>query len=265
MIKGLRLAAALLLSALAAGAVDWKTLKPQGYVSDFAGVIDAPAKSRLEQYLAAAQGATGAQIALVTLPSLQGEPIEDVANTLFRAWGVGQKGQNNGVLILFAIGDRRDRVEVGYGLEPILTDGAVGSILRQVRPLLAKQQYGAAMMDAAQEIGGRIAEAKHVAIPAELPRPPRPSPMDSIPWPLAIGGLILLVWLIRLFRSQDSRPGSYRRGGGGFWPGGVFDARPTPITWGGMGGGGFGGPDSGDSFGGFGGGDSGGGGASSSW
>ena len=59
-------------------------------------------------------------------PSLEGEPIEDVANTIYRAWGVGQKGKNEGILLLLAIGDRRNRLEVGYGLEPILPDGFVG-------------------------------------------------------------------------------------------------------------------------------------------
>ena len=56
--------------------------------------------------------ATGVQIALVTIPSLQGEPIEDVANTLYRAWGVGQKGKNEGILLLLAIGDRRNKLEI---------------------------------------------------------------------------------------------------------------------------------------------------------
>src|SRR5580700_593978 len=118
--KCLRLSVLLALGAAAAGAVDWTALKPQGYVSDFAGVIDAASRQQLENYCGVVERSTGAQIALVTLPSLQGEPIEDVANTIFRAWGVGQKGKNEGILLLLAIQDRRNRLEVGYGLEPIL-------------------------------------------------------------------------------------------------------------------------------------------------
>ena len=83
-----------------AQAVDWKALKPQGYVSDFAEVIDAASKRQLEAYCATVERSTGVQIALVTIPSLEGEPIEDVANTIYRAWGVGQKGKNEGVLLL---------------------------------------------------------------------------------------------------------------------------------------------------------------------
>ena len=85
------------------------------------------------------QRATGVQMALVTIPSLEGEPIEDVANTIARAWGVGQKGKNEGILLLLAIQDRRSRLEIGYGLEPILPDGLAGSVLREMRPALRQQ------------------------------------------------------------------------------------------------------------------------------
>src|SRR4051794_16516170 len=94
--------------------VEWKQLKPEGYVSDFARVIDAQSRAQLEAYSASVQKATGAQLALVTIPSLQGEPIEAVANELARAWGIGQKGQNDGILLLLAVQDRRSRLEVGY-------------------------------------------------------------------------------------------------------------------------------------------------------
>src|SRR5512132_2328497 len=122
MTKWLRLTVLMAAFAFAGEAVDWKALKPQGYVSDFANVIDAGSRSQLEAYGGTVERSTGAQMALVTIPSLQGEPIEDVANALYRAWGVGQKGKNEGILLLLAIGDRRSRVEVGYGLEPIMPD-----------------------------------------------------------------------------------------------------------------------------------------------
>jgi uncharacterized protein len=96
---------------------------------------------------------TGAQVALVTLPSLEGEPPEDVANTIYRSWGVGQKATNEGILMLISVADRRTRLEVGYGLEPILPDGLAGGILREMRPALRQQQYGQAMFAAAQTIG----------------------------------------------------------------------------------------------------------------
>lgn len=259
--KCLRLSVLAALCACAAGAVEWKALKPQGYVSDFAGVIDGSSKERLEAYCGAVERSTGAQMALVTIPSLQGEPIDDVANTIFRAWGVGQKGKDEGILLLLAIGDRRSRLEVGYGLEPILPDGLDGSILREMRPALRQQRYGEAMMAAADTLGTAIAESKHVAVTAPLQRRIRSSPTDSIPWPLLLGGLFLLIWLMR-----SGGPRGYSGGGGGgFLPGLILGSVLGRSSWGSRGSGGFGGFDSGDGFGGFGGGDSGGGGASSDW
>src|SRR5260370_14223767 len=83
--KWLRVSVLLGLFASAGLAVDWKALKPQGYVSDFANVIDPASKSQLEAYCAAVERSTGAQIALVTINTLEAEPIDDVANTIYRA------------------------------------------------------------------------------------------------------------------------------------------------------------------------------------
>src|SRR5438105_3505137 len=156
--------------ASSAAAVDWKALKPQGYVSDFAHVIDPTGRAQLESYCAAVEHATGAEIALVTIPSLQGEPVEDVANTLFRGWGVGKKGKNEGVLLLLAVAERKSRLEVGYGLEPLIPDGFAGSVLREMRPSLRQQKYGEALKAAAETIGNTSAKAKNVSLTAPLPR-----------------------------------------------------------------------------------------------
>ncbi|MEO8597824.1 MAG: TPM domain-containing protein [Candidatus Solibacter sp.] len=262
MINWLRVSVLLGLFTLPGWTVDWKALKPQGYVSDFAGVIDSASKARLETYAAAVERSTGAQMALVTIPTLEGEPVEDVANTIYRAWGVGQKGKNEGILLLLAIGDRRNRLEVGYGLEPILPDGFSGSVLREMRPALRQQQYGEALMAAAETIGNTVAKSKNVTITEQLPRRMRPKSSDSIPWPMIVGGILLL-----LFLSRGGRGGGYSGGGGGgFLPGLILGNLLSRGSWGSRGSGGFGGFDSGDGgFGGFGGGDSGGGGASSDW
>ena len=258
----LRAGLALAAFAAAGGAVDWKTLQPQGYLSDFANVVPEANRAPLEAYCAAVEHSTGAQIALVTIPSLEGEPIEDVANTIFRAWGVGQKGKDEGIMMLVAVQDRRDRLEVGYGLEPILPDGLAGSILRQMRPALRQGDYGDAMLAAAETIGSAIAKAKHVTIADGPPRRYRPSASESIPWPMILGGIFLVLWLMRA-----GAPRGYGGfGGGGILPALILGNLMGRSTWGSRGGGGFGGFDSSDGgFGGFGGGDSGGGGASSDW
>lgn len=244
--------------ALAAGTLlgfDWKTLRYEGYVSDFAHVVDPQSKLALEQYGLAVQKATGAQIALVTIPTLAGEPIEDVANTIFRAWGVGTKGKDDGIMLLLATGERKSRLEVGYGLEPVIPDGFAGHILDEMRPALRQQRYGEAMIAAAETIGSTIAKAKGVVIPAQLQRHISPHPADFLSWPIVLFGLFFIIWLVfaaRRFRS-------------GWLPAVILGNMMGRSTWGGRSGGGFGGYDSGGSFGGFGGGDSGGGGASSSW
>ena len=253
--KSLRLGALLLLCACAGFAVDWKALQPQGYVSDFAGVVDADSKAQLETFCTAVEQSTGVQMALVTVPSLEGEPIEDVANTIFRAWGVGAKGKNEGVMLLLSVGDRRSRTEVGYGLEPILPDGLAGSILREMRPALQQANYGEALMAAAQTIGSTVATAKNVTIQAPLRRRVQRRTTDSIPWPMLLGGLFVLAWLMR----------GGGGGMGGLLSGLILGNMMGRSSFGGRGGGGFGGGDSGGGFGGFGGGDSGGGGASGSW
>lgn len=247
----IRVAAVLL--ALAAGplaAVDTKKLKPRGYVSDFAGVIDARWLEKTETYLAELEKRTGAQVAVVTLRSLEGDAIEDVATRLYNEWGIGKKGKDEGALVLFAIEERRSRIENGYGLEPVLTDGATGAILRSLRAALRAGDYGAAAFSAANQIGEAIGAG---AAPAAAERSPSREPRGGIPWPLVIFGLFLLFWLLS-------------RGGGG--RGGRRSGLPFPIflpggSSSGWGGGGFGGGSTG--FGGFGGGSSGGGGASSDW
>ena len=156
---------------VAAYAVDFAALQPQGYVSDFAGVIDASSRARLEQYCAALEKSTGVQMALVTVPTLSGEPVDDVANALFRKWGIGQKGKNDGILLLLSIQDRRSRLELGYGLEPDITDGMAGDTLRAMRPYLREQRYGDAFLEAASDIGTRISKARNVALDTPAPQP----------------------------------------------------------------------------------------------
>jgi uncharacterized protein len=260
----LRFGVLVCLGVAAAFATDFAALTPQGYISDFAGVLDQAGRQRLEQYCAQLEKATGAELALVTLPSLQGEPVEDVANAMFRKWGIGKKGKDEGILLLLVIQDRRSRLEVGYGLEPIIPDGFAGSVLRAMRPHLRENDYAGAVEEAAATIGSRIAQAKNVSLDAPL-TPQRHSRRREAPIPLIVffGGIVAFILFSALLGGRGGP-----RGGGG--PGGFLAGMLLGNLLGssggyGRGGGGFGGYDSSDGFGGFGGGDSGGGGASGDW
>jgi uncharacterized protein len=255
--------AVLLLLALPVLAIDIATLKPQGYVSDFAGVIDAQSKADLEAFSARVEKATGVEMAFVTLDSLAGESLEDFTNDLYRRWGVGKKGKDEGLLLLLVVNDRRSRLEIGRGLEEHIPDGMAGALLSEMRPFLRESQYGAAFSTAAHSLATRIAQRKGVQIPDAGPmrrRPPPQAVTDTIPIPLILGGIFLLFWIM----GMGGRRGG-RGGGGGLLPGIILGNMMGRSSYGGHSGGGFGGYDSGGGFGGFGGGDSGGGGASGSW
>jgi uncharacterized protein len=249
-------------------ALDPNTLQHTGAVNDFAHVIDGATRAQLERFAINVEKKTGAALVFVTIDSLEQQPIEDFANRLYVAWGIGQKGKDEGALVLLAVRDKRSRIEIGRGLEPIITDGTSGSILREMRPALRENDFGDAMVLAAQRLAQRIAQEKGVSLAdQEQPaaRRERPPETGSIPWPVLLGGIFLLFWILGGIGRRGGRGGG---GGGGFIPGLILgNLMGRGTSWGGgtYGGGGFGGYDSGDSFGGFGGGDSGGGGASSTW
>jgi uncharacterized protein len=257
-----------------ASALDTSKLKPTGYVNDFAHVIDAGSAAQIEAYCGNVERATGAQLAIVTVDSLDDEPVEDVAVRLFKEWGIGKKGTDDGLLILLAIKDHKNRVEVGYGLEPVITDGYAGGVLRGIRPILRSGNYGGALLAAAQQFGQRIAEAKGVTIQGQPPA--QTGSRDSDGGGVGIFGIIIFfVIMMFIFRALSGRGGPGARGGGsgmgGFLTGmllGNMMGGGRRGGWGGgggFGGGGFGGGGGGGGFGGFGGGGSGGGGASGGW
>jgi len=103
-----------------------------GRVTDNAEILSAPMRKTLTDRLKAHEERTGNQIAVLTVPSLEGESIEGYAEEVFKAWKLGQKGKDNGILLVVAPQDRRMRIEVGYGLEGTLPDSAAGSIIRNV-------------------------------------------------------------------------------------------------------------------------------------
>ena len=127
--------------------------KPRGYVNDFASVFTPDTAAGLEDALRLAEQETTAEIVIVTVPNLGGDTIEGYAVELFEQWGIGKKGRDNGVLLLLAVAERKVKIEVGYGLEPYITDGLAGRILDQsVLPDLRGDNFSLGIIKGAQAI-----------------------------------------------------------------------------------------------------------------
>jgi uncharacterized protein len=237
-------------------------------VNDFAGVIDAANEQALDALIRRLQAATGDVLIVATIKTFQPEPdIASYAVKMFenRGRGIGQKGKDNGLLLLVAVDDRAVRAEVGYDLEGIVTDGYAGQLSRDVMvPFFRRGDYGGGLVAGAQALAARIAEGRGVTLDGVPVRRGRDSD-DGAGFPI---GLVLFMLFIglnvvrsivgrltgrrgRRRRRWGSYVGPFGPGYGGGWGGGG--------SWSG-GGGGFGG-----GFGGFGGGRSGGGGGGASW
>jgi uncharacterized protein len=257
-IKLLAVLFALIGAAFLARAEDIKSIHPTGYVTDLAGVIAPDTKTQLEALCTEVEQKTGAQIAIVTVHSLDGNTIEDYAADLYKQIGVGDKQSSRGVLLLVAPDLRQYRIEVGYGLEPVITDGRAGDAGRAMVPLLRQGDYSGAISTATSQLANYIAADRGVTLSATSAAPTSEAPPSS-DGSGSNGIWIFLGILFILFIL--SRIGGGRYGGGSWWI--------LPLLFGGGGGrggysgGGFGG--GGGGFGGFGGGMSGGGGASGSW
>jgi uncharacterized protein len=244
----------------AAHAEKWQDLPRSGCVSDFAGVLSAQFEQRFSALCEEVWNKAEAAMVLVTIRTLEGVPIEEFANRLYERWGIGRPPENRGVLLLYTIEDRQYRIEVGYGLEPILPDGRVGSFARSAVPLLRADDYDGALWQVAARIAEVIAADRGVTLATLAEAPPvgsrsdraPPSAPEGIPWLLSLllffGFWGFWIWLLARGRRSRFRG---RRGWGGWYVG--------PAGWGRGGFGGSGG------FGGFGGGISGGGGASGGW
>jgi uncharacterized protein len=229
-----------------------------GRVSDAAGILPAETVAKLDTELAALEKQTTIQVVVATVPDLQGYEIDEYGYQLGRAWGIGQKGKNNGALLIVAPNQRKVRIEVGYGLEGTLTDALTSQIIR--RDIIPRFKAGDmaggvvagtdALIKLVEMPAGDRAMAAAEAAQAERQTSHGPS-LGTVIWLV-----IIIIWLFiaisRQRRGLRSGPtiiwGPGLGGGGGGWGGGGGG-------WGGGGGGGFGG----------GGGGFGGGGSSGGW
>lgn len=262
------LGCALILTPAFLRAENLKDLKPQGYVNDFAGVLSPDARNKLTALCAEVDQKAHFQIAIVTIHTLDGEALEQFSVDLAQKWGVGPK-TDRGVLILLVVNDHLYRVEVGYGLEPILPDGKVGGFGRDMRPALRSGNYDAALLQLTGSIAATIAQASGVTLSQSPPRRARSQPNQGFdPGKLVLIAIAFLFFgglgLFSRLRGGPRGPGGW--GWGGPWMGGGLGGfGGGGFGRGGWPGGGFGGGGGGGGFGGFGGGSFGGGGASGSW
>jgi len=217
---------------------------------------------RLENLCAELEQKTGAEMAIVTVRSLEDETVEQYGNELYKQLGVGSKKENRGVLLLVAPTERKYWTEVGYGLEPVINDARAGDAGRLMRSYFLQGNYSAGIEAAAWQLAKYIADDRGVTLTATPPARtarPRQDESRSFPiWPILIVLFIVIRVFARAARNTSGRGGT----GGGWWIGPMIGG-----MLGGGGGGGFGGSSSGGGggFGGFGGGSSGGGGAGGSW
>ena len=268
---------ALLLIVLATTAALAQPLPPEltQPVNDFANVIDANSRRQMESEIRALEQASGDAVVVATVDTFAPyATIEDYAVKMFEnhGRGIGQRGKDNGALIVVAVRDRRARIEVGYDLEQYITDGFAGQIIREdMAPEFRRGDYGAGVLAAVSQVIGRVAQAKNITLQGVRLPARRTAPTGGgTSFIVAIFVLFIVInALVRLGRGRRR----YSRWGGGPWIG--------PGTWGGWNsgvgpfgggfrggggfGGGFGGGGFGGGFGGFGGGRSGGGGGGAGW
>jgi len=228
--------------------------QPSGYVVDQSGIIDSAAQSRMQNWILELKQKTTAEVAVVTVDSTEPLTIEEYAVNLFQRFGIGQKGKDNGVLLLIAYKDHHMRIEVGYGLEGAVTDAYSSRIISTIMtPEFKEGNFSDGIEKGTAAIVTLIAKEYNVTLTG-VPEPVYQDQQGGSGWVV----LFIFCIFISFFLS--------RGGGGGR---GMFLPMGLPLGgYGGrgLGGGGYGGGGGfGGGFGGFGGGMSGGGGASGGW
>jgi uncharacterized protein len=235
-------------------------------VNDFADVVDAQSEAAMDSLIRSLQQASGDAVVVATVETFAPYgSLQEYAVRMFEngGRGIGQKGKDNGVLIVLAVKDREVRIEVGYDLEEFITDGFAGETSRQYMvPEFRRGQYGAGLLAGASRVISRIAEARNITLQGVRPTRRRDVDLEdgSGAWLLILLFIFFVVIkLIGRILGFGGRRRFRRRGWGGYYGGWHSGVGPFGGS-GGFGGGGFGG-----GFGGFGGGRSGGGGGGASW
>ncbi|RSK49475.1 TPM domain-containing protein [Hymenobacter rigui] len=237
---------------------------PPRLVNDLAGMLQPQQAEQLERKLVAYNDSTSSQIAVVIVPTLGDYDIFDYAQQLYRNWGIGQKDQSNGILILVAQQEHKARIHTGYGLEGAVPDVLAKRIISStIVPAFKEEKYYEGLDRATDQLIA-LAKGEYKADPATQPKAQR-SREDSSGSGISFWVIIAVLILFILLRNRGGGGGRRNRGfGGSMIPPIIFgDFSGGRGTFGG--GGSWGGGGGGGGFGGFGGGSSGGGGASGDW
>ena len=206
----------------------------RGHVNDEAGMLSAAAEQALEQKLAGYEQQTQHQFALLTIDSLEGDALEDFSIRVVESWKLGQKGKDDGLLLLIAKRDRKLRIEVGYGLEGDVTDIFSAQVIRNV--ITPALRAGNADKGIDQAFDVLMKKAAGESVPQAAVSPPRKQRSGRSPM-----GLLVLVFLVVVFFILPVFSRGGRRGGffvGGFGGGGGWGGSSGGGGWGGGGGGG---------------------------
>jgi len=223
----------------------------RGRVNDNASLLSQTSINELESYLAGLESASGAQVVLLTIPSLSGENLESYSLRVAEKWGLGGKENDNGVLLLVALNERKVRIEVGYGLESTLTDAKSGVIIRDIMiPEFRKGSYSEGIVAGLAAIGGVV--SGDLAITAKQIENSERGAGGGVP---IFAIIFLAVFIIGIFGRRGRRRGRGVSPLGAFFVGSMLGS----MSRGGSTSRGFGGGFSG------GGGGFGGGGASGGW
>jgi uncharacterized protein len=263
-----RALAAALLCAAASAPLAAQSIPPLTKpVNDFAQVIDAASEQEIERRILALKSATGDVVVVATVPTFQPyATIDEYAVKMFEngGRGIGEKGKDNGLLLVVAVEDRKVRIETGYDIEGAITDGFAGQTIREaIAPAFRAGQYGPGLVAGTTRLINRIAEQRGATltnVPTAATQPAQPRRRQNF--------TPLIFFIILIILASRNRRRRRRRWGGGPWSGWNSGVGPFGGGFGGFGGGfgGFGGGGGGGGgFGGFGGGRSGGGGASGGW
>src|SRR6266704_1654804 len=200
-------------------AEDVKRMPDTGYVTDLAGVVGAETKARLVTMCAEVEQKTGVQMAIVTVGALEGESVENYAVGLYKQLGVGSKKDNRGVLLLVAPHERKYRIEVGYGLEPVINDARAGDTGRAMVPFLRQSDYSKAAEIATRQLAKYIADDAGVTL-GGLPPPARNqehSGSRRFPIFWVVLGLFLFFRVIASLSTRGGGRGGGSSGSGWLW------------------------------------------------